>query len=165
VGASADWLLHSFFSGKLPANARVLILENHPIFGGEAKQNEFEVDGRRLTAHQGSAIYFVQYPRSFLAEFYDSIGLRQPRLQYQTWGGRGAPWPSAARPMTPKACRPANTASGSGNHSAIQAENGLSTLSGKSLPRAPVTEAEPRRTFTLVFRRCTPAFAIRPASI
>jgi spermidine dehydrogenase len=70
-------------------NSRVLILENHAIFGGEAKQNEFEVDGQRLTAHQGSAIYFVQYPRSFLADFYDSIGLREPRLQYQKWGGQG----------------------------------------------------------------------------
>src|SRR5262249_15227148 len=69
--------------------SRVLILENHPIFGGEAKQNEFEVDGHRLTAHQGSAIYFVQYPRSFLAEFYDSIGLREPNLQYQKWSGEG----------------------------------------------------------------------------
>ena len=72
-------------------NARVLVLENHPIFGGEAKQNEFEVDGHHLTAHQGSAIYFVQYPRSFLATFYDSIGLREPRLQYQKWGGDGPP--------------------------------------------------------------------------
>jgi spermidine dehydrogenase len=78
-----------FFLRQAGPNARVLILENHPIFGGEAKQNEFEVDGHRLTAHQGSAIYFVQYPRSVLAEFYDSIGLHQPRLQYQKWGGDG----------------------------------------------------------------------------
>jgi len=34
----------------------VLVLENHPIFGGEAKRNEFEVDGKRLIAHQGSAV-------------------------------------------------------------------------------------------------------------
>jgi len=78
-----------FFLRKAGSTSRVLILENHPIFGGEAKQNEFEVDGCRLTAHQGSAIYFVQYPHSFLAEFYDSIGLRQPRLQYQKWAGEG----------------------------------------------------------------------------
>jgi spermidine dehydrogenase len=78
-----------FFLKQGGPNSRVLILENHPIFGGEAKQNEFEVDGHNLTAHQGSAIYFVQYPRSFLAEFYDSIGLRQPRLQYQKWAGAG----------------------------------------------------------------------------
>lgn len=31
-----------------------LTLENHPIFGGEAKQNEFEVDGYRLYGPQGS---------------------------------------------------------------------------------------------------------------
>jgi spermidine dehydrogenase len=66
-----------------------LILENHPIFGGEAKQNEFDVDGRRVVAHQGSAIYFVPYPRSFLADFYDAIGLHEPRLSYQKWGGAG----------------------------------------------------------------------------
>lgn len=78
-----------FFLRQAGPASRVLILENHPIFGGEAKQNEFEVDGHHLTAHQGSAIYFVQYPRSFLAEFYNSIGLREPRLQYQKWGGDG----------------------------------------------------------------------------
>jgi spermidine dehydrogenase len=78
-----------FFLRQAGPSRRVLILENHPIFGGEAKQNEFEVDGQRLTAHQGSAIYFVQYPHSFLADFYDSIGLDQPRLQYQKWSGSG----------------------------------------------------------------------------
>lgn len=78
-----------FFVRQAGPQARVLVLDNHPIFGGEAKQNDFEVDGQHLTAHQGSAIYFVQYPRSFLAEFYDSIGLRQPRLQYQKWAGEG----------------------------------------------------------------------------
>ncbi len=33
---------------------KCLILENHPVFGGEAKQNEFEVDGYRLFGPQGS---------------------------------------------------------------------------------------------------------------
>src|SRR5271155_4936113 len=66
-----------------------LILENHPIFGGEAKQNEFEVDGKKLVAHQGSAIYLVPYPYSFIARFYDSIGLRTPKLTYQKWSGSG----------------------------------------------------------------------------
>ena len=67
----------------------VLILENHPIFGGEAKRNEFEVDGKRLIAHQGSAIYFVPYPHSVIGRFYDSIGLSAPRLEYQRWDGPG----------------------------------------------------------------------------
>jgi spermidine dehydrogenase len=75
-----------------------LILENHPIFGGEAKQNEFEVDGKKLVAHQGSAIYLVPYPYSFIARFYDSIGLNAPKLKYQKWGGSG---PEMAVSRTP----------------------------------------------------------------
>jgi len=78
-----------FFKRQAAPNATVLVLENHAIFGGEAKQNDFEVNGRRLTAHQGSAIFFAQYPRSFLAQFYDSIGLKEPHLDYQKWSGAG----------------------------------------------------------------------------
>jgi spermidine dehydrogenase len=76
-----------FFQRQAGSNKKCLILENHPIFGGEAKQNEFLVDGKRLIAHQGSAIYQIQYPRSFLAGFYDSIGLKTPKLTYQKWAG------------------------------------------------------------------------------
>jgi spermidine dehydrogenase len=76
-----------FFLRHAGPDKSVLILENHPIFGGEAKQNEFQVDGKRLIAHQGSAIYLVPYPHSFIARFYDSIGLHTPRLQYQKWTG------------------------------------------------------------------------------
>jgi spermidine dehydrogenase len=63
-----------------------LVLDNHPIFGGEAKRNEFLVDGHRLTAHQGSAFFPVPYPHSFIARFYESIGLKTPQLEYQKWG-------------------------------------------------------------------------------
>jgi spermidine dehydrogenase len=76
------------FGRRARQGATCLVLDNHPLFGGEAKRNEFEVDGHRLIAHQGSAFYFVPYPASFLARFYESIGLPQPRLEYQTWGGR-----------------------------------------------------------------------------
>jgi len=62
-----------------------LVLENHPIFGGEAKRNEFLVDGHRLIAHQGSAFYPVPFPHSFIGRFYESIGLKTPRLKYQKW--------------------------------------------------------------------------------
>jgi spermidine dehydrogenase len=67
-----------------------LVLDNHPIFGGEAKRNEFLVDGHKLVAHQGSAFFPVPYPRSFIARFYESIGLDKPRLDYQKWD-RSAP--------------------------------------------------------------------------
>ena len=76
-----------FFQRQAGPEMNCLVLENHPIFGGEAKQNEFLVDGQRLIAHQGSAIYQLQYPFSFLAHFYDSIGLKAPKLTYQKWGG------------------------------------------------------------------------------
>ena len=42
------------FHKKYGADGRCLILDNHPIFGGEAKQNEFDVDGYRLYGPQGS---------------------------------------------------------------------------------------------------------------
>ena len=76
-----------FFQRQAGPGKTCLILENHPIFGGEAKQNEFDVDGKRVVGHQGSAIYLVPYPHSFIGRFYDSIGLRAPKLTYQKWGG------------------------------------------------------------------------------
>jgi spermidine dehydrogenase len=87
-----------FFQRQTGGTKNCLLLENHPIFGGEAKQNEFEVDGKRLVAHQGSAIYQLQKPQSFLAQFYDSIGLKAPKLTYQKWGG---PQPETKLSQTP----------------------------------------------------------------
>jgi spermidine dehydrogenase len=87
-----------FFQRQAAAEMNCLILENHPIFGGEAKQNEFLVDGRRLIAHQGSAIYQIQYPYSFLARFYESIGLKEPKLNYQKWAGTEPEFPLSKTP-------------------------------------------------------------------
>jgi spermidine dehydrogenase len=87
-----------FYQRQAGPNATCLVLENHPIFGGEAKQNEFLVDGQRLIAHQGSAIYQLHEPQSFLAQFYDSIGLKTPKLTYQKWGG---PQPEMPLSQTP----------------------------------------------------------------
>jgi len=87
-----------FYQRQAGSPAKCLILENHPIFGGEAKQNEFLVDGRLLIAHQGSAIYQLHEPQSFLAHFYDSIGLKAPKLTYQKWGG---PQPEMPLSQTP----------------------------------------------------------------
>jgi len=64
-----------------------LVLDNHPIFGGEAKRNEFEVGGYRLAAHQGSAACFPPLSGTFLAQFYDSIGIDWRQFQYQKWTG------------------------------------------------------------------------------
>ena len=75
-----------------------LVLDNHPIFGGEAKRNEILVDGHRLIGHQGSALFQVNYPLSFIERFYRSIGLKVPRLEYQKWGGAD---PEIKLPTTP----------------------------------------------------------------
>jgi spermidine dehydrogenase len=87
-----------FFQRQAGPGMKCLILENHSIFGGEAKQNEFLVDGKRLIAHQGSAIYQIQYPHSFLAGFYDSIGLKTPKLTYQRWAGPQPEFPLSKTP-------------------------------------------------------------------
>ncbi|MBL0915217.1 MAG: NAD(P)-binding protein, partial [Sphingopyxis sp.] len=42
------------FSKRAGGGATCLLLDNHPVVGGEAKQNAFDVDGRRLIAPQGS---------------------------------------------------------------------------------------------------------------
>jgi spermidine dehydrogenase len=87
-----------FFQRDAAPGMKCLILENHPIFGGEAKQNEFLVDGKRLIAHQGSAIFQLQYPHSFLARFYESIGLKAPNLTYQRWSGPDPEFPLSTTP-------------------------------------------------------------------
>jgi spermidine dehydrogenase len=71
-----------FYQRGTSAKRSCLVLENHPIFGGEAKRNEFNVDGQRLIASQGSAMWFQPMPRSFLEHFYDSVGIDPRQFQY-----------------------------------------------------------------------------------
>ena len=86
------------FQRKTGEGKTCLVLDNHPVFGGEAKRNEFLVDGRRLTGHQGSALFQVPYAHSFIARFYESIGLKTPRLEYQKWS---SPEPEIRLERTP----------------------------------------------------------------
>src|SRR6202158_169134 len=58
VGGGISGLAAGIFFQKCKGG-RCLVIDNHPIFGGEAKRNQFLVDGQRLTAHQGSAIFLV----------------------------------------------------------------------------------------------------------
>ncbi len=74
-----------FFTRESRGKLTCLVLENHPIFGGEAKRNEFIVDGQRLMAPQGSDHFQIPYPYSFIARFYDLIGVRFREFKYQTW--------------------------------------------------------------------------------
>jgi spermidine dehydrogenase len=52
-----------FFREAAGPNARVLILENHDDFGGHAKRNEFNVDGRLLLGFGGT--YAIESPAPY----------------------------------------------------------------------------------------------------
>jgi spermidine dehydrogenase len=54
VGGGISGLTAAYTIRKEHPNARVLIIENHPVPGGEAKQNELDVDGVRLIGPQAS---------------------------------------------------------------------------------------------------------------
>jgi spermidine dehydrogenase len=74
-----------------------LMLDNHPIFGGEAKENEFNVDGNRLIAPQGANGFFipeaVDDPANAVGDprYYAELGLpREYRLR---------DWPDERKPL------------------------------------------------------------------
>jgi spermidine dehydrogenase len=75
------------FIEKTGRSNQCLVLEDHAIFGGEARRNEFVVDGQRLIANQGSAMFFPPLPASSLEKFYASIGFDGKAFEYQRWGG------------------------------------------------------------------------------
>lgn len=55
VGGGLSGLSAAYhFAKATDGRKRALVLENHPIFGGEARQNEFVVKGVRMIAPQGS---------------------------------------------------------------------------------------------------------------
>jgi len=64
------------FHKKYGDSKKCLIIENHPIFGGEAKQNEFDVDGYRLYGPQGSNGFSVPTGNDSLSdEIYRKVGM------------------------------------------------------------------------------------------
>ncbi|MBB6144801.1 spermidine dehydrogenase [Silvibacterium bohemicum] len=54
-----------FFREAAGKNARVLILENHDDFGGHAKRNEFEVNGKFMLGYGGT--YAIESPAPYSA--------------------------------------------------------------------------------------------------
>jgi len=54
VGAGFAGVTAAYTYLKEKPDARVLIFDIHPVFGGEARHNEFEVDGYKLWGPQGS---------------------------------------------------------------------------------------------------------------
>lgn len=64
------------FSKVAPKKARCIVLENHLIFGGAAKRNEFTVQGERLIGPQGSnAFGVIDRPDIPGYEIYNELGI------------------------------------------------------------------------------------------
>jgi spermidine dehydrogenase len=110
VGGGITGLTAAYFHAKNTDQQKTcLVLENHPIFGGEAKQNEFVVNGVRLVTPQGSNDFAVprastgagawqseiwddlHMPREFTwsTSADDAPGLRMAQDNYQPMEGVG----------------------------------------------------------------------------
>jgi spermidine dehydrogenase len=83
VGGGISGLAAAVFFQK-KRGGRCLVLDNHAVFGGEAKRNEFSVDGQTVVAHQGSAIFLVPQKGGYADAFYNLIGMDRSAFDYQT---------------------------------------------------------------------------------
>ena len=84
-----------YFKDAAKPNQTCLVLENHPIFGGQARRNEFVVDGHHLIAPQGSNWFWMPPSSKLVGEFYERIGVNPSEFKYQEWGG-----PPPAMPLS-----------------------------------------------------------------
>jgi spermidine dehydrogenase len=142
VGGGISGLAAALFFLRQGGKDRTcLVLDNHPVFGGEAKRNEFMVDGHRLMAHQGSAVFFVQYPHSFLGRFYESIGLKTPQLQYQRWTGPAKEMALSKTPYDMVGSEPATYGLYFGERFGQKPGTWLIDPWGKKLEGAPIPES------------------------
>jgi len=78
------------FKAEAKPGQRCVILENHRIFGGEARRNEFIVDGKRLLAPQGANQFHKPAHGNFIDQFYEQIAFNWREFEYQAWGGPGS---------------------------------------------------------------------------
>lgn len=88
VGGGIAGLSAAYYFEKAtrPAARRILLLENHSMLGGEARQNEFIVGGERLLAPQGSNLFGIpaRGDGSVADAFFTEFGI--PRAyEWQPW--------------------------------------------------------------------------------
>jgi spermidine dehydrogenase len=78
VGGGFSGIIAAYEFRKARPNGRCLVLDNHPVFGGEAKQNQMLVDGVMLTGPQGSngtVIPRADNAYAHVMKLWDEIGL------------------------------------------------------------------------------------------
>jgi spermidine dehydrogenase len=81
VGSGVSGLSAAHFYRQEHPDARILILDNHDDFGGHAKRNEFQVEGRTLMTHGGSEI--LEGPGEYsdiVRDLFDDLGIEPKRL-------------------------------------------------------------------------------------
>jgi len=86
VGGGLSGLGAAVFFQKL-RGGRVLVFDNHPVVGGEAKRNEFVVDGVHLIGPQGSNDFGTRLPRGWAGDYWKDLGLPYgaESFEYQPW--------------------------------------------------------------------------------
>lgn len=82
-----------FFKDQAGPGRNCLVLDNHQVFGGEAKRNEFIVEGQRLMAAQGPIEVCIPFPGSIFDLFYRRVGFNFWDFKYQRWDGHGPEMP------------------------------------------------------------------------
>jgi len=81
VGAGISGLAAAHFYRKQKPDARILILDNHDDFGGHAKRNEFQIDGRTIIGYGGTQT--IEDPDGYsevAQQLLREIGIDIPRL-------------------------------------------------------------------------------------
>jgi spermidine dehydrogenase len=81
VGGGLSGLSAAYFWQKaLGANQRILILDNHDDFGGHAKRNEFQYNGRTFIGYGGTQSIATPYPYSYTAKrLIEDLGIQVER--------------------------------------------------------------------------------------
>jgi spermidine dehydrogenase len=92
VGAGLSGLGAAWFFQKIRGGS-CLLLDNHPMMGGEAKRNEFEVDGVHLIGPQGSNDFGMREPGGWAGEYWREVGLPSgpESYEHQAWADGIAP--------------------------------------------------------------------------
>ena len=86
VGGGLAGLSAAHHFKRLHPSGHCLVIDNHPIFGGEAKRNELEVDGVRLIGPQGSNDFGVRPATGEPDDYFTALGI--PReFEYAPWDG------------------------------------------------------------------------------
>jgi len=89
VGGGFSGLSAAYHFNRLNPAGRVLILDNHPLFGGEAKRNDFDVNGVHISGPQGSNDFGIPSATGGPDDYFSALNL--PReFNYVEPGGSAA---------------------------------------------------------------------------